>query len=344
MKISAEGISQTITKIINMSIESGTFPNKWKEAKVIPIQKSGALNEKENYRPISILNIISKIYERHLHDTLYSYLSSQNLLHSEQSGFRRFHSCETALLKLVDTWTKAMDEGELNGVLFLDLRKAFDSIDHYILIEKLKCYNIQPGAIKLYQSYLSNRTQFTVLFSEESNKQVVKSGVPQGSILGPLLFLLFINDMSLNIDSHTDMYADDSTITVTGKTIQVLEDKLQNGVDNIVYWCRRNNLRINVMKTKVMLITTNRRASMIPNKLLQVKIKDTYIENVTSHKLLGVIVDNTLSWKQQVVSVQSAASRKLTLLVKIAKYLPIETHFLYLIYPLKSVIFSYSLG
>ena len=341
LKISAEGISQTITKIINMSIESGTFPNKWKEAKVIPIHKSGALNEKENYRPISILNIISKIYERHLHDTLYSYLSSQNLLHSEQSGFRRFHSCETALLKLVDTWTKAMDEGELNGVLFLDLRKAFDSIDHYILIEKLKCYNIQPGAIKLYQSYLSNRTQFTVLFSEESNKQVVKSGVPQGSILGPLLFLLFINDMSLNIDSHTDMYADDSTITVTGKTIQVLEDKLQNGVDNIVYWCRRNNMRINVMKTKVMLITTNRRASMIPNKLLQVKIKDTYIENVTSHKLLGVIVDNTLSWKQQVLSVQSAASRKLTLLVKIAKYLPIETRkTFYISYILSSLLYS----
>ena len=152
-----------------------------------------------------------------------------------------------------------MDEGELNGVLFLDLRKAFDSIDHYILIEKLKCYDIQPGDIKLYQSYLTNRTQFTVLFSEKSNKQVVKCGVPQGSILGPLFFLLFVNDMSLNIDSHTDMYADDSTITVTGKTIQVLEDKLQNDVDNIVYWCRRNNMRKNVMKTKVMLITTNRR-------------------------------------------------------------------------------------
>ena len=125
-----------------------------------------------------------------------------------------------------------MDEGELNGVLFLDLRKAFDSIDHYILIEKLKCYNIQPGAIKLYQSYLTNRTQFIVLFSEESNIQVVKSGIPQGSILGPLFFLLFINDMSLNIDSHTDMYADDSTITVTGETIRVLEDKLQNDVEN----------------------------------------------------------------------------------------------------------------
>ena len=150
-----------------------------------------------------------------------------------------------------------MDEG-VNGVQLLDLSKAFDPIDHYILIEKLKYYRIQPDVINLYQSYISNRTQFTVLSSEVSKMRVVECGVPRGSILGPLLFLLFINDIFL-IEFHIDLYADDSTITVTGKTIQALENKLQRDVDNITNWYRRNNMRINVKKTKVMLTTTTKR-------------------------------------------------------------------------------------
>ena len=206
-----------------MSIKTGIFPQKWKQAKVTPIHKSGDQMNINNYRPISILNVVSKIIEKHVHKTLYCFLTQNELIYLPQSGFRALHSCETALLRLVDIWTKAIDDGQINGILLLDLRKAFDLVGHEILLKKLEAYKCNDTCLKWFESYMSNRNQHVFHQGKLSKPLPVTSGVPQGSILGPLLFLLFMNDMHLEVKGNLDMYADDSTITAASRSIPDVE-------------------------------------------------------------------------------------------------------------------------
>ena len=179
-----------ISSLINRSIQLGIFPNKLKYAYVLPLFKSGSRDDPNNYRPISILPTISKIFERHIANQLHSYFEKTDILHTYQSGFRKNHSCQTSLIALTDKWLKEMDNGKLIGTVFIDLKKAFDMVDHKILIEKLKLYHFSKLAISWFSSYLANRNQIVKVGNTISSAGIVKYGVPQGSILGPLLFLL----------------------------------------------------------------------------------------------------------------------------------------------------------
>ena len=196
-----------------------------------------------------------------------NFLEEYKLLYDTQSGFRPNHSCETALIHMVEQWLKALDNGELVGVLLVDFRKAFDLVDHNILLKKLKLYKLNQVTLNWFSSYLSDRKQIVSFKNNTSEQKTVKCGVPRGSILGPLLFLMFLNDLPLHIKVKTDLYADDATVYKISKSKQEIERKLQLAIKDLARWCKQNGMIINTEKTKVMLVTTRQRRSMINDEI-----------------------------------------------------------------------------
>ena len=215
LKLSSGIITKSLTFFANKCISSGKFPSIWKQAKVSLLHKRGARDEINNYRSISILSTSSKLLEKFIQKYLMAYLNSFNLIHQSQSGFRASHSTETALLLMTERWLKALNEGKVVGSVMVDFRKAFDLDDHDLLLEKIACYKCSNKFLQLTKFYLISRTQAVSVSSKISGIDSVKGGVPQGSILGPLLFLIFINDLPLFLSdtiSSTDLYADDTTV------------------------------------------------------------------------------------------------------------------------------------
>ena len=223
-----------MTKPFNYSILNGVFPHDWKIAKVIPLYKKGLKTMLDNYRPISILPAISKAMENILYDQLYGYLSNSGILSKYQFGFGRHHSTSTALLDSTKQWYSNMDKRLINIVAFLDLNKAFDTIDHDILIKKLHMYGVEQCSLKMLESYLSNRSQTCFINGSFSKCKSVRCGIPQGSILGPLFFLVHINDLP-NCPSYCTprMFADDTTLTVCGKSSQDLSLAMNHDLNNV---------------------------------------------------------------------------------------------------------------
>ena len=255
LKLAAPIISRHLVKIINQSINTGCFPLAWKTAKVILIYKKGDPAVKTNYRPISILPVISKIIERHVSDSLYMYISVNNLSHTNQSGFRSKHSCETSLLKITQDWYTSLNNKQVIGALFLDFSMAFDMVNHNILLQKLKIYNFSQGAMNWFNSYLSDRKMCVSFNSNLSKSREVLAGVPQGSILGPLLFLVYINDLfSVPTSSKIDLYADDSIIHLSGKSVEEINEGLNKDMKLVASWYTKNSMLLNYSKSKCMLI------------------------------------------------------------------------------------------
>ncbi|MEW8548507.1 MAG: reverse transcriptase family protein, partial [Candidatus Thiodiazotropha sp.] len=320
LKMAAPFISESLTYICNMSITTGTFPEKWKEAKVKPLHKAGPANDLNNFRPISILPVLSKLFEKHAHDSLMKFLEKYNLLYETQSGFRPNHSCETALVYMIDKWLKALDKGELVGVILVDFRKAFDLVDHDILKEKLSLYKINSNSLQWFSSYLDSRKQRVSFNNVLSNQEHVKCGVPQGSILGPLLFLLFINDLPFHTGVSTDLYADDTTLYEINISKENIEYKLQNALSDLSRWCKQNGMVINLDKTKVMLITTRQKRNRIDDTL-KIVFNDLQLSTVSDDKVLGVHIDNNLLWSEHINKVTRKMSTNIWLLSKIKNYL-----------------------
>ncbi len=214
LRLSADIIAPSLTYIFNLSLYTGIYIVEWKRARVIPIYKSEDRRKCENYRPISILPIVSKVFEREVFRQLYAYLSNNSLLSKFPSGFQPKHSTLSALIQMCDDLLKNMDNGEINCVVFLDVRKAFDSINHEILIDKMRnLFGIIGIQLKWFESYLNNRVQQCMINGKLSSQKTITCGVPQGSILGPLLFLLYINDMPESLNYSTpSLYADDTEI------------------------------------------------------------------------------------------------------------------------------------
>ena len=322
LKLAAPYISESLTFICNQSIVKSVFPKKWKEGKVTPLHKNGAKDDTTNYRPISVLPVVSKLLEKHVHDSLMAYLSSNSLLHSTQSGFRPNHSCETSLLQMINKWLDAINSSQMIGMVMIDFRKAFDLVDHTLLLKKLKYYKISEETISWFSSYLLGRKQKVFVNNVLSESENIICGVPQGSILGPLLFLIFINDLPLEINNVlTDLYADDTTLYYIDKSQACIEQQLQTALHKLSEWCKENGMLINTTKTKVMLITTPQRRVNLNNYNFHLTYTNEALSVVTCEKILGVFIDNNLTWTNHTDAVAKKIVSNLWLLSRIKTYL-----------------------
>ena len=296
LKLSIAIIAPSMTKLFNYAIQNGVFPRDWKVAKVIPLHKKGPKNLLDNYRPISILPAISKAFESILYEQLHGYLSNASILSKCQFGFRRYHSTTTALLDSTNQWYSNMDKGLLNIVAFLDLKKAFDTIDHEILIEKLNMYGVKRHSLGLLESYITNRSQKCFINGTLSHSKPIKCGIPQGSILGPLFFLVYINDLPNCLEYCTPrMFADDTTLTVCGKSTHEISSAMNHDLNNVNDWLMANKLCLNLSKTEYMLIGSRHSINnLVDNPCISVD--GELLNRVIVTESLGIHIDQFLSW------------------------------------------------
>ena len=326
LRLSAHVIAPSLTGVFNYCIARAHFPSAWKLARVTPIHKKGPRNILGNYRPISILPTLSKILERHVHNSFTGYMEYNNLFLDNQSGFRAGHSCETALTTLVNDWSREIDKGSMVGAVLLDLSKAFDLVSHSVLLSKLKLYGCTDNAVSFFNSYLSSRKQFVRYENHDSNVTNVEVGVPQGSILGPLLFITYVNDLSLCLNSSLSAsFADDTSIYATGKNIPEISTKLNKDLTYVSSWCSQNGLCINTNKSKSMLITSAQKRSHLSTQSLAVSVNNITLDCVANEKLLGVMLNHNLDWSDHIRYTESKVKTKLYLLSRVKRFLTIHS-------------------
>lgn len=325
-------LSPSITLIINQSLNSGIFPDSLKIARVIPLFKKGDAFLFDNYRPISLLPVISKIFEKTVHSQLYNYFKLHNLLYKHQYGFRTDHSVETATLEFVDRVLNLLDENFNPFSVFIDLSKAFDTLNHNILLRKLSYYGIRNTSLSWFESYLTNRWQYVDYDGNPSSVKNISIGVPQGSILGPLLFLIYINDINtVSPLFHILMYADDATLTSTlcckglgGIDVPAQSDPnafINSELNKIYEWLCINELSLNISKTKYMIFHLPQKKiddSNMPN----LTIDNTDLERVTEFIFLGTTISETLSWKPHVNNICKKLSRTIGIINKLKNTVP----------------------
>ena len=298
--------------LFNTSIETSQFPDSWKVARITPIFKDGDRTEKSNYRPISVLPVISKLFEKLAFNQLYQYMKENGLFTCEQSGFLRLHSTITCLLKMSDDWNNGLDLGKLVGLVFIDLKKAFGTVDHDILCNKVELYGVQQRELSWFRSYLSNRKQFCRVNGVDSDVGDLEVGVPQGSCLGPLLFLIYINDLPQAVQSSSvTMYADDTSLCHQSHDLTRLNEAISGDLRKLETWLQGNKLSLNVAKTHSMLISTKQKHNSLKSRseALELKIRDNELEVVQTTKYLGLQIDCSLDWKEQIKAVCMKVSR-----------------------------------
>ena len=319
-------ILKPLTHICNLSLTTGTFPEKMKTAKVIPIFKSGNKHSFSNYRPVSLLPSFSKVLERLVYNRLQSYFNMHNLLTPCQFGFRENMSTELAILKMQNLISNVLNEKQNAFALFLDLSKAFDTLNHSTLLDKLQHYGIRGTAYNWFSSYLSNRTQFTFYNCHQSATSNISTGVPQGSILGPLLFIIYVNDITnATTDTNFILFADDTNIIFNyGK--QMTKTKNQNinkKLEELSNWFSANKLSINTSKTKYMIFHTPRNINSVAD--YNFYLNGSKIECTNQIKFLGVILTDTLSWKEHINDKSNKISKTVGIMSRLKYELPSKT-------------------
>ena len=321
LRMVAPAVAASLTSLLNHSLSQGSFPAQWKEASVTPVPKPGDKFTMNNYRPISVIPVLAKVFEGIVHCQLYYYLEVNDILKEEQNGFRPKRSTQDVLLKTVDDWKKALDQGEIVATVLIDLSKAFDTINHKLLLEKLHAYGIRGTEWAWFSDYLSGRKQRVVLDGVSSEWAQVTMGVPQGSILGPLLFLVFINDLVDAIEDCTvNLYADDTTIYSSDKDPVALGCRVEADISRLAHWIQLNGMKMNVAKTQLMVLS--QRGKRHEAESVQVKIDDVQLEKQDCVKYLGAMIDKDLSWKPHIERMHKQCMSKLAVIRRSGAYLP----------------------
>jgi len=293
LKVTAEFIAKPLTHIFNCSFIEAQVPCPLKMSKTVPIHKKNEKHKPDNYRPISLLSIFSKLLEKLMHKRLYSFFEKHSLLNEHQFGFRKNHSTTLALIEIVDKIRQEIDNGNSAIGIYLDLTKAFDLMNHDILFYKLQYYGVRGKVLEWFKSYLYNREQYTYVNNTYSKPLNLNIGVPQGSILGPLLFLIYINDINaINIENtEIRLFADDTNLFIFHRNITVLEQKATYALSVVTQWFNDNKLCVNYSKT-CFSVFSNRNTKCVQHLLLNGKM----ICRAPTAKYLGVMVDEKLSW------------------------------------------------
>ena len=320
LKDGADFVAAPLAHLINLSLKTGIVPSEFKIGKIIPIFKSGQLNNIDNYRPITILPPISKILEKCVHSQFIDFLEEHKLLSSNQFGFRSKRSTELANILFIDNIRKAMDKGLMTGAVYIDLSKAFDTISHSAILSKLEECGAHSVENEWFCNYLFNRSQVVCIDGTQSSSYPVYCGVPQGSILGPLLFLIHFDGISNKLTKcKILMYADDTVIYVSHRDKEHIEKDLLHDLTLISAWLNDNELIMNLKKgkTESMLFGTGKRLSKLNSMSLSLKIGYTEINSTDHYKYLGVCLDPTLNLGINFEKICKKASSRLRLLAKI---------------------------
>ena len=317
-KIAKEEVAEPITNCINSSITSDIFPGELKLADIVPTFKKEDQNDKANYRPISLLPLISKLYEKVLYQQIEDF--ANKILSPKLCGFRKSHSTQHALLNLLKNWQECLDKSGIVGTVLMDLSKAYDCLPHDLLLAKLSAYGFDESAIALIANYLSNRYQRVKIGSTFSSYLEILRGVPQGSILGPLLFNLFINDLMFFIqETEVCNFADDTTIYSCSPNYEEATQKLSNDTHLVLNWFRINSMAANPGKFQIMFLGLN-----IDNNKITFMVEDKRVQSKNEVKLLGITIDDKLLFTKHIANLCSTASNRLRALARIRKFLSVE--------------------
>lgn len=321
IKSSFQVIGNRFLDVINGSLQTGVFPIKWKSSLVTPVPKVINTSLSEQHRPINSLPICEKILELTVKEQLINYLEENNIIISMQSGFRGAHSCESALQCILDDWVKEIDVDNIIVVVFLDFKRAFETVDRGLLLSKLENIGISGTVLKWFSSYLNARSQRTKFSASVSSERETEYGVPQGSVLGPVLFIIFINDIVKSIvNCKIHLFADDTMLYISGENVSEIINIINSELANLYKWLCDNNLKVNIDKCKWMILGKKNKLKKI---ILtdHVKLNNQTLEKVAEIKYLGVILDEQLTFKQYVVYIVKKVAKKINFLRRISKNL-----------------------
>ena len=311
----SRSIAKPLTHIFSKSFETGRIPNDLKIAKVVPVYKTGDRSVFSNYRPISVLPCFSKILERLAYNRMMKHLQECNILYEHQYGFRKKHSTEMAILQLVEKIHNAFNNNEYALGIFLDLSKAFDTVNYDILLQKLLHYGFAGITHTWLYNYIHNRQQCVTINGRSSGNATLTCGVPQGSILGPLLFLVYINDLPVALSSLFPLiFADDTNLFISHTDFSVLMANANHDLENISKWFKLNKLSLNIKKSNFIIFANKNKKYCKSNTCLS--IGDNPITQVTSTTFLGIIIHERLDWKSHISYVSKKISKSIGIIGK----------------------------